>query len=407
MVASRGRPAALSLCLTALEQLQYHPYEIVVVADPVGCQAARAHPLGPNLKVEEFDEANLARARNIGIAASGGEIVAFIDDDAFAEPGWLAHLAGAFSLPGVAGAGGYVIGRNGLSLQWAARRVSAEGWHNPISVAGDTPFVPTSQDGTAVRTEGTNMAFRREALAALGGFDESFRYFLEETELNMRMARAGLSVAVVPQARVWHRQDASPRRGADRAPRDLFEIGASTTAFLQRHASAGGRAKAIEAHRRVERRRLLRHMVNGALLPGAVGELIKGFDAGASEGSDRPSKLAQNLEIKPMFRPVRDAPLVRRICQIWGWPWYARRLNTEVRNALAEGALVHLIRLSPTALYHRRTFADPGIWLQYGGLFGRSDRNTPLIRAVGLERRADTEFAKGPMSRVVSFERQC
>ncbi|MCB2152739.1 MAG: glycosyltransferase, partial [Rhodobacteraceae bacterium] len=59
-------------------------------------------------------------ARNLGLAAAAGEIVAFIDDDAVPEPRWLARLTAPFADPGIAAAGGFVVGRNGISFQWRA-----------------------------------------------------------------------------------------------------------------------------------------------------------------------------------------------------------------------------------------------------------------------------------------------
>ena len=88
VVVSRHRPAALSLCLTALT-LQDHPgFEIVLVADP-GSVGVR-----PDLPIKRvrFDAANISAARNAGVMAAAGEVVAFIDDDAVAEPTWLSRL---------------------------------------------------------------------------------------------------------------------------------------------------------------------------------------------------------------------------------------------------------------------------------------------------------------------------
>jgi glycosyltransferase involved in cell wall biosynthesis len=97
VIVSRGRPASLSLCLMGVARLVYAPYEIVVVADALGLEAARALPFAAALKLVAFDEANISAARNAGVLAAGGEIIAFIDDDAVPEPAWLAHFAAAFA----------------------------------------------------------------------------------------------------------------------------------------------------------------------------------------------------------------------------------------------------------------------------------------------------------------------
>ncbi|MEM6824015.1 MAG: glycosyltransferase, partial [Pseudomonadota bacterium] len=388
VVVSRGRAEALSLCLTALGQIHYHPFEIVVVADPPGCAAARRHELGDRLKVIPFDRPNIARARNLGIDAAGGEIVAFIDDDAFAEPGWLIHLTSVFADPQVAGAGGFVLGRNGFSLQWGARIVSPEGWQHSIETPVSSFATPNVPEGAALRTEGTNMAFRRRALRGLGGFDEAFRYYFDETDLNMRMAKAGLRIALAPLARVWHRQDASPRRRSGRTPRDLSDIGASTAAFLRRHGHADRFRGALAAHRNAERSRLLRHMVRGALMPGDVDDLLGSFDEGVEDGASRPVCLMENQDRESVHQPLRQEATRFEPKVISGWAWERERLNTSAEAAIDAGNWVHLLRLTPTTLFHRRSFAAPGIWLQTGGIFGRSARNTPLWRASTLNMRA-------------------
>lgn len=383
VVASRGRPEALSLCLTALGQLVYHPFEVIVVADPSGMAAAQAHHLAGRFKCVPFDEANLSRARNLGIGAAAGEIVAFIDDDAFAEPGWLSHLVAPLKRGVPTGTGGYVIGRNGFSLQWAARSVAPDAQH----IDGLEP-----PEGGAVRTEGTNMALRRDVLAKLGGFDAAYRYFLDDTDLNMRFARAEHRVDIAPKARVWHRQDASPRRGPARAPRNLFEIGASLAVFLARYADDP--ARALAQHREAERRRLHRHLVQGNLEPRDIPRLIAEFDQGAREGALRKAELAEDLTARAPFKPLHEAPPDGATQVISGWTWQPMIRRAE--DAVAQGKRVHVIRLSPTALYHHRRFVEPGIWLQTGGVFGRSNRGDPLIRRSNLRERVQQEAESGP-----------
>ncbi len=153
VVVSRGRPAALLRCLRALEQ-QFHPaFEVVVVADAGGAEAvAAAFP--QRCKLIRFDSANISVARNLGIAAAAAPIVAFIDDDAAAEPSWLTALAGGFDLPGVAAAAGYVRGRNGISYQWRARELDRAGR------SFDAGFPGRNRRGAAAVT-GAGAAHRR------------------------------------------------------------------------------------------------------------------------------------------------------------------------------------------------------------------------------------------------------
>ncbi|MEL7214831.1 MAG: glycosyltransferase family A protein, partial [Pseudomonadota bacterium] len=86
------RPHSVHLTLAGLRQQRFEPFEIVVVGD-------RAHPPegAEDVVWVQADEPNVAAARNLGIAAASGDILAFIDDDAVPEPGWLSQLVSALN----------------------------------------------------------------------------------------------------------------------------------------------------------------------------------------------------------------------------------------------------------------------------------------------------------------------
>lgn len=86
IVVSRGLAADLPLCLLGISQLDYPHLEVVLVADKMGLKAARTLPFFDDLKSVEFGEANISRARNLGVAEAAGDIVVFIDDDVVPEP---------------------------------------------------------------------------------------------------------------------------------------------------------------------------------------------------------------------------------------------------------------------------------------------------------------------------------
>jgi len=96
VIVSHGRPASLGICLTGVGQIDYPNFEIVIVADQSRIDAVNAHALGDQVKLVLFDEMNISAARNAGVAAAAGEIIAFIDDDAIPEPTWLTHLIAPF-----------------------------------------------------------------------------------------------------------------------------------------------------------------------------------------------------------------------------------------------------------------------------------------------------------------------
>lgn len=404
IVVSRRRPEALKRCLLGLSQLQYDPFEVIVVADPAGIAAARAVPFAAHLKLQGFDAANISAARNIGLNQAAGEVIAFIDDDAVPEPQWLRHLVAPAAQADVAAMGGFVRGRNGISFQWRARRIDAFGESQPLDLPDERAALLTPPPGQAIKTEGTNMAFRAAALREIGGFDAAFHYFLDETDVNMRLARAGHRTALVPLAEVHHGFAANALRRNDRVPRDLFDIGASWAVFHRKHLPEEARAEHWRRLRAVERRRLLRHMVSGALDPFEVRRLMGRLDAGHAEGLERPLG-ATTLAAHPSS-PFLPFPASQRgSILIATRPSRLKADRERAAEAVAEGKIVTLLCLSPTALYHQVHFTEAGVWEQRGGLFGRSDRSMPLFQAWRREKRLAHEAARVAPRRGLSSAR--
>lgn len=392
VVVSRGRVADLPLCLIGLSQLDYPSFEIVLVADPEGIAAVQVLDFVDQVKQVTFDEPNISAARNLGIAQAAGDIVAFIDDDAVAEPTWLTHLMKGFEQPEVACAGGFVIGRNGISFQWKARRVNALGEAEALDVSSEAPVVIESDPGWAVKTEGTNMALRRDVLVRLGGFDPAYRFFLDETDVNLRLTQAGLRTAICPLAQVHHGYKASAMRHGDRVPRDLFEIGASLSVFLRKHAEAAKGVARTEEMRREQERRLLSHVVNGGLEPRDVGILLGTFDAGVREGKTREVARSVDLDVLESFRAFRGGFRDHRVFA--GRIWQRRRILDDAGDTVRAKSRVSVFLFSPTARPHRVAFRYPGVWVQSGGLFGRSLRTGSRFKWTGFRKRLTQELRR-------------
>lgn len=385
VVVSRHRPAPLALCMAALT-LQDHPgFEVVLVADPgsVG--------LRPDLPIRRvpFDEANISAARNAGIVAATGEVVAFIDDDAVAEPTWLSRLTAPFADPAVMAATGATRGRDGLRWQVRAERMTRDGLAVPFQPEGESALL-TPLDGKPVSTLGTNCAFRRAALMAIGGFDPAFAYHLDESDLNMRMAARwpDAPTAVVQGAEVAHGWAGDTRRSASGVPSDLSQIGRSTAIFCTRH---GGDSDRTAARLRV---RLLRLMVAGRLDPLRVTPLMHTFLDGVASAPARvslPSPLSGGpgaaLHTLPGTGPRPRAVL-------HGWHWQRRRLRAQSARAAAQGKLVTLILLSLSALPHRARFDPAGFWEQAGGIWGPSLPGDKAFRAWRFNERVSREAGR-------------
>lgn len=392
IIVSRGRPERLRLCLTGLAGLFYPAFEIVVVADPAGAAVVRAG-WGGRVKVVDFDEANISAARNAGIAQAAGEICAFIDDDAVPEPTWLDHLVAPFEKAGVAAVGGFVRGRNGISFQWKARSVDRLGRALPLTVDARNWSLPAPPEGRAVKTEGTNMAVRRGVLAALGGFDEGYRFYLDETDLNLRLMAAGHHTAIAPLAQVHHAYAASPRRRESRAVTDLREIGASTTYFLRRHAPEDAREARRGEVFREQQARVFGQLRKRMIRKGDVGPLMEGLIAGFEDGRARTLAPREPLPApEAPFLPFDGCTGASRT--LAGRIWQAGKLREEAAKAVAAGDSVSLYLFSPTPRRHRVRLADGGWWEQAGGLFGQSERRGWPVILTGFGRRLRREVAR-------------
>lgn len=391
VVVSRGRPEALTHCLTGLGQLIHPNFEIVVVADTDGLAATLAAGWGDRIKMVSCDIPNISIARNLGIGQAAGEVVAFIDDDAVPEPTWLAALTAPFAKPEVVAAGGFVRGRNGISFQWRAREAFADGTAAELKVDQDQVLLRRGVRGRAIKTEGTNMAFRRQALADLGGFDPAYSFYLDETDVNMRLAAKGCLTAIVPMAQVHHGFAPSRRRRGDRVPLDLFEIGASIAAFVLRHGAGLNHDAIRQSERDRQRKRLLGHMVAGRIGPEDVGRILATFDAGWRDGQTRKPTVLRRLghpaALFQKFTPTADKGHVIHGCR----PWRRRSAHRKALAAVADGYHVSLFVFSPTIRRHSIRFTAQGYWLQRGGLFGVSTRDQRVMRAWKFSSRLQVE----------------
>ncbi len=394
VIVSWQRPDTLRRCLLGLQQQDHPALEVCLVADTSGQTVLESlRGTGLDCRFAANPGGNISLARNIGLQLAAGDVVAYIDDDAVAEPTWASRLARAFLIPEVVAATGYTIGRNGISLQWAATETDATGQDHPLPISPDTRRHKGTQK-RAVKPVGTNCAFRRSALLAVGGFDPAYRFYLEDADMGLRLAPHGLT-AVVPEALVHHAFAASSRRAANRVPTDLTEIGASTMVFLRRHAAASDVPATLARLRAEQAARLLVHQQARRLSMADVARLTATLEAGIKDGANRPlSPLAPFDTPQPpaFLRLPGTGPKPGKV--IAGRIWRRARLLDQAAKAAAAGQIVTVICMSPTPRAHRMQFTDQGFWLQTGGLFGRSTRQGPRLRLFSLKKRIAQETAR-------------
>ncbi|MGY6411456.1 MAG: glycosyltransferase family 2 protein [Alkalilacustris sp.] len=376
VVVSRGGPAELGRCLTALGQQDHPATEVVVVARDA--QGLARTGLEGRAKLVTAPGNNLAEARNRGLQAAAGAVVAFTTDTVVAEPTWLGRLVASLSDPQVEAATGPVRHTDGRVPSPCAEWVDALGRRRPLAIEGSAPSLHLGAPGSAVHLAAASMAFRRETLAAMGGFDPAFPLAMGTRDLALRLAALDLVTAVVPLAQV----QCCTRRAASAPPRaHLVERGAALSLFLRKHAPHTDPAEPEGALHASTRARLLRAMVAGVIMPGDVDRLLEDLTAGLIEGRAR--ELAPLLPIGPAPEPFLPLPGTgpRPARTVAGWGWRYRRLAKQARAFAADGALVTLLHLRPGFAPQRTGFAEAGYWTQRGGLWGRgSGRGGPRRR---------------------------
>jgi mycofactocin system glycosyltransferase len=194
-----NRPQEIQECLASLENLDYpaDKVEVIVVDD-----ASRDHTLAVvrqfdvRLIVQSYNQGQSA-ARNTGAAAARGEIVAFMDSDCIAHPGWLSDLVPYFQDPRVALVGGFVDAYfNEKRMDRYEQACSALNMGSqPVMGRGDNCvfYVPTC-----------NMMVRKDIYKRVGGLDANLRVG-EDVDLCWRLMAAGHHLLYIPRGTVLHK----------------------------------------------------------------------------------------------------------------------------------------------------------------------------------------------------------
>ncbi len=359
-----------------------------MVADGPGLEAANTLPFAVGLKAYRQAAPNIARARNIGIRAAAGDVIAFLDDDAVPEPTWGRAILAAFEDPDLAAATGPVLGRNGISVQWGPLAVNGLAQDRPVDP--DEPFT----DGFVRKLQGTNMAFRRATLEDLGGFDEGFAFYLDDTDMALRVGRAGLRTRWVPGAVVHHGFAASVRRNAARVPLSLADIGTSSTLFLRKHAERAERATALHELEASQSARLLRLAKARKIDAHKMRTLMETLREGIKAGEDRDSIEPGIEPVQGIFEPLSNQPPPPTPRVLSGWPHQLARLRAQAADLVKSGQPVSLFCFGPTPRKHVVRFADGGWWEQTGGLYGPSDRDGPRLRFTTYHARLSAERSR-------------
>ena len=183
----------LDECLTSLAALNYSDVELIVVNDGSGDATGLVARTHAGVHVIDVPNGGLSAARNVGLAHASGEIVAYTDADVRVDQDWLTYLVQPLRAAGFVGAGGpNVVPPDD---DWVAQSV-ARAPGGPTHVLLD--------DREAEHVPGCNMAFRRDALLSIGGFNSAYLRAGDDVDICWRFQALGLRIGFAPSALVWH-----------------------------------------------------------------------------------------------------------------------------------------------------------------------------------------------------------
>ncbi|WP_050764025.1 glycosyltransferase [Rickettsiella grylli] len=233
-----NRIKSLRSTLNSLNYLRYPHLEVVVVDGPStdGTFNYLQTVWSDKVKIYTCDVANLATSRNIGIAQAAGDIICFIDDDAVPEADWLDELALAYQDNKVAAVGGWVRDQTGVNFQVCDLIFDRTGISQKVKISNREHIKTCDSNGNFFGVIGVNCSFRRSALLEIKGFDEEYAYFLDETDVVIRLLDAGYELRIVPTAEVHHSLASNDIRKHPDNIKSLAKITRSITYFCIKNA---------------------------------------------------------------------------------------------------------------------------------------------------------------------------
>ncbi len=187
-------------CLESLRRLRYPRYEVIVVDDGSTDATKAIAERYPEFRLVSHENLGLSQARNDGILAATGDIVAFTDSDCAVDPDWLTFLVERLLDGRFAAVGGPNLPPP--EEHWIPEVVAR-------SPGGPTHVLLTDEE--AEHIPGCNMAFWRDDLLKVGMFDPIYRAAGDDVDVCWRLQDAGYTIGFAPAALVWHRRRATVR----------------------------------------------------------------------------------------------------------------------------------------------------------------------------------------------------
>ena len=193
VVATYNGGRTLQNCLESLQRLNYPDYEVILVDDGSTDRTPEIAKAFPSVRYIRQTNQGLSAARNAGIRAAQGEIVAFTDDDCRADEDWLYYVIGDLVRGDFVGMGGH----NFLPPEDSCVAAAVV-----VSPGGPAHVMLTDQE--AEHIPGCNMAFFKWALEDVGMFNPIYRKAGDDVDICWRLQQRNLKIGFSPAGFVWH-----------------------------------------------------------------------------------------------------------------------------------------------------------------------------------------------------------
>jgi GT2 family glycosyltransferase len=209
IVVNWNRRDLLRACLLSLDRQTFPEFEVIVVDNgSIDGSATMIQKEFPAVRlIRNSENRGFCAANNQGVAAAGGELIALINNDAEAEPFWLAALAQVFSGESRIGmaASKILVYGDPARIDKAGHLIYPDG-QNRGRGTGETDYGQYDRQQETLWPDGCAAMYRKEMLQQIGGFDEDFFAYGDDAELGLRARIAGWRCIYVPTAVVRHRR---------------------------------------------------------------------------------------------------------------------------------------------------------------------------------------------------------
>ncbi|WP_243310770.1 glycosyltransferase [Fundidesulfovibrio agrisoli] len=197
VVCAYNADSTMEGCLASFQHVEYPNFEVIVVddgsTDKTGEISDKYAAKFPFIHVIHQPNLGLSAARNVGMYAAKGDIVAYTDSDCYVDPHWLTYMAWAFQDERFA-----VVGGPNLPPMEDNRTAAC------VAVSPGAPTHVLVTDEIAEHVPGCNMAYRKENLMEIGGFDATYRAAGDDVDVCWRLMDMGHLIGFHAGMMVWH-----------------------------------------------------------------------------------------------------------------------------------------------------------------------------------------------------------